>query len=334
MVYLLHGEDDFSRSQFVTGLKQGLVSNDSGLLPANLTLLAGNDLALPQLVQVCDAYPFLAEKRMVIVEGLLSRFERRPGARESSRTERRSKDLEEWRKALAEYVPHMPPSTILAFVEGKLNRDNPLLQALSPLAEVKVFAPLRQEALVRWIEDRVRQGSGSIAPQATALLAETVGPNLWALASEVDKLLTYCQGRPIAAQDVQRLVAQTKEITVFAFVDAVVEGQPAKALLLLHRLFLEGAGGPQLVAMVARQLHYLLKAKEMLAQHLPYQSIGQRLGLFNYPLQKTIEQAGRVPEARLLDLYDRLLDLDLAIKTGRSPEEIAWELFVAVGVRR
>ncbi|MBI2918170.1 MAG: DNA polymerase III subunit delta [Chloroflexi bacterium] len=328
MVYVLCGDDDFSRTQFLAGLKRDLVSDDSGLLPANLTVLAGSQLRLEDLAQVCSAYPFLAEKRLVIVEGLLSRFARRPPEREVARSERQAGEMARWRQGLAEYVPRIPPTTLLAFVDGKLGRDNPLLQTLGPLAEVREFAPLDDKALPGWVQRQVSQAGGKISPQAARLLTEAVGANLWAMSNEVDKLLTYCRDRTIEAADVPRLVSEARQATVFAFVDSVLEGPRSRALSLLHKLLREGATSPQLTGMVSRQLRLVLLAQEMAAQRVGLEEMGRRLGLAYYPRRKTWEQAHRLPKERLLWLYDQLLELDVATKTGRRSEETAWEVLV------
>ncbi|MBI2866150.1 MAG: DNA polymerase III subunit delta [Chloroflexi bacterium] len=328
MVYLLYGQDDFSRAQFLAQLKQELDPANGGLLPANTNVLPGPQLTFGELVQMCDSYPFLAERRLVIVEGLLSRFERRPGEREGT-PPRAAGDLAQWKQSLAEYLPRMPPTTVLVFVDGPLRRSNPLLQVLSPLAQVVEFAPLRVAELQEWTVARVKQAGGSIHPQAVQLLAELAGPDLWSLSTEVDKLLTYSQSRPITAGDVQRLVPEGRQATVFAFVDALLEGPRSQALVLLHSLFLGGAVSPYLVAMVSRQLRLLLQAQELITQGRSRQEIGTHLGLAPFPLRKTWEHAHRLGRDRLVVLYDQLLDLEVAIKTGRLPDEIAWQVLVA-----
>lgn len=335
MVYLLFGEDDYSRTEFLSQLKRDLADDDSGLMPANLTSLSGSQLRLEDLTQVCDAYPFLAEKRMVIVDGLLSRFERRPADREGARGQRQAGELERWQKSLVEYLPRMPPTTVLAFVDGAVRRrDNPLLQALAPLAEVHEFAPKRDEALTGWVQRHVAQAGGAISPPAVNLLVQAVGPDLWAMSNEVNKLLTYCQGRPIEVEDVQRLVSETREATIFAFVDAVIEGPRSRALSLLHKMLREGATSPQLMAMVSRQLRLVLLAQEMATQRMGEEEMGRRLGLAYYPRRKTWEQAHRLPAQRLVWLYEQLLELDVATKTGRSSEETGWEVLVAEATPR
>jgi DNA polymerase III delta subunit len=73
LLYILFGEDDFSLTKSLEEIKQGL--GDQSLLMANTTVLDGQQVTLDQLRAVVETAPFLAEKRLAIIEGLLGRFE-------------------------------------------------------------------------------------------------------------------------------------------------------------------------------------------------------------------------------------------------------------------
>ena len=122
MIYILYGADDFSLREELAELKRGWGDEES--MAFNTTILEGRHLALAQLVNACSPPPFLGEKRLVIVEGLLSRFEQKTGGSASG--------LDEW-KGLVEYVPGMATTTILALVDGKIGDRNPLLKGLRPI---------------------------------------------------------------------------------------------------------------------------------------------------------------------------------------------------------
>ncbi|RLC71595.1 MAG: DNA polymerase III subunit delta, partial [Chloroflexi bacterium] len=67
MLYILYGEDDFSLQEWLSELKEG----------ADVQVLAVEKLTLGELLRIGGTLPFLAPRRLVIVEGLLSRFEPR-----------------------------------------------------------------------------------------------------------------------------------------------------------------------------------------------------------------------------------------------------------------
>ena len=78
-VYILFGEDTFGRDEAVVTLKERMRSLPAG--EHNLTEL-GPETTVAALRQAADVMPFLADRRMVFVRGLLGRLAgRRLGSR-------------------------------------------------------------------------------------------------------------------------------------------------------------------------------------------------------------------------------------------------------------
>ncbi|MCJ7831145.1 MAG: DNA polymerase III subunit delta, partial [Dehalococcoidia bacterium] len=73
MLYIYHGEDEFSLREELAALKAGLDSD--GMLASNTSQLDGGRLQPAELLAPCSTIPFLGSHRLVIVEGLLGRFE-------------------------------------------------------------------------------------------------------------------------------------------------------------------------------------------------------------------------------------------------------------------
>ena len=328
MFYILHGQDDFSLYQTLEKIEADL--GDPQMLAVNTTRLDGQKLTLSGLKQNCNAAPFLSSYRLVIVDALLNRFEPQPGKRQFSKraATKSTNELGEW-AGLASYVKQMTSTTVLILVDGKISDYNPLLRKLSPLAKVKTFPLLQGRGLAAWIQQRVSEEGGSITSDAVSLLAELIGGNLWTMNNEITKLLLYTRGRTIAEEDVRQLVSYAQEANIFVLVDAVVEGQVQKAQLTLYRLYQEGDSPTHILAMITRQFRLIAQARE-LGSGLSRQQIQDKLGLTsNYALDKTLSQAKLYDFEHIRRAYDKLLEADLAIKTGKYSDQLALELLVA-----
>ncbi|MFQ5860979.1 MAG: DNA polymerase III subunit delta [Dehalococcoidia bacterium] len=328
MVYVFYGADSFSLHQALQELRRQVGPPE--LLEANSHTLPGTQLTLAQLRTLCDAVPFLAERRLVVVEGLLSAFE---GSGRGRGRERASQDSDRtpagW-EGLEAYLAALPATTLLVFVDGPLRRNNPLLARLKGLVQVTEFPPLRFEELARWVKRRVADKGGRITPPGIQLLCQVVGNNLWVLESELEKLCLYAAGQPIEEKQVRELTSQARETSMFAAVDAVLEGRTSTALGLMERLQESGAELSYIIAMLARQLRLIALARELQAQRLSEEEMTRRLGLASpFLLRKTLEQARRHSLASLKALYDRLMEADLSLKRGLLEEELALEMLVA-----
>ncbi len=324
MLYILYGQDDFSLNQAVEKIKVDL--GDWEMLVTTTTSLEGQHLTLSELRNKCDTAPFLSSHRLVMVDGLLGRFEAKQ-SRPRSGKGRSGNGLGEW-EDLASYIKQMPKTTALMLVDGEVKGHNPLLKKLSPVAEVRTFPLLRGNELKAWIQQRVREHGGNITPQAVNLLAELIGGDLWAMNGEIQKLILYSQERPIGEDDVRQLVSYIQEANIFALVDAVAESRTELAQKILHRLYHDGMAPTYILVMITRQFRLIAQARD-LGKGLSRLQIQDRLGLkSSYGLDKTLSQAKLYDFEGVKRAYDKLLETDLAIKTGKYSDKLAIELLV------
>jgi DNA polymerase-3 subunit delta len=331
LLYILHGEDDFSLTQYLGEIKRGL--GDPSMLTTNTSTFDGQKLSPDELKGVSETVPFLAEKRLVIIQGLLGRFEVKGGARRSKKTP--SRDGGETARSFAETMSNLPQSTVIVLTDGKVRSTNPLLKLLMSQGEVRSFPLLKEPRLKQWIEKEVSAQGAAISPQAVDLLARMVGANLWVMSGEITKLALFTGGKRIEAEDINKVVSSAQEANVFAMVDAILEFKAGVAERLLEKLLDRGASPAYLLAMLTRQVRLVVQAKEMRRQRQSDIEIQNKLGLAPFALRKTLEQAQRYPLERLKQLYKKLLQTDLYIKRGKFEGGLALNLLVAeLGAQR
>jgi DNA polymerase-3 subunit delta len=325
--YIFHGADEFTRAETLADFKRRLGPPDT--VDLNTTILDGGTLTLAKLRHACETIPFLAEKRLVIVEGLLTRLAPRKD-RELSTSQR------ELLTALADYLPRLPETTRLVFIEDK---PLPARHSMLQLAQreergyVKRFDPPDAKVLPRWIEKRVRKYGGAIEPQAARQLAAVVGTDLRLLDQEIAKLVTYTQsptgGQAITIADIEAVVPYAQAAVVFDLVDALGRRDGRTAAQTLHRLLDAGEHPLGLLAMIVRQFRLLIQVKELKAERATPHDIAKTLRLHPFPARKLHTQATHFTAAQLEAVYRHLLDTDVAIKTGKIDPEVALDLLVA-----
>ena len=324
MFYLFYGEDEFSREGSLADLKREVGPPE--VRDISLSELEARETTPEQVTGLCSTVPFMTPRRLVVLRGLLSRFERR-GASAGPRDGNQAAGASSW-DVLWEYAPTMPPTTDLALVDGRLTASNRMLKKAQSVATVRTFPLLRGDRLRAWIRGAAVKKSAEIMPDAVNELADLSGGNLRVIDGELDKLALYAAGRAIAQEDVEALVSFSGEASVFVAVDAVVEGRPDVALRSLRRLIDDGNSPAFVLAMIARQVRLLILAKDLRRQRVSASELGGRLRLSGYPLRKTLDQETMFTPEGLREAHRRLVEADLSAKTGRFDEETALELLV------
>ena len=337
MFYILHGEEEFSRSEEVARLKAQIAEDGMGDL--NIAVLDGRNLNLTELIEACNTLPFLTSRRLIIVEDYLQRLSGRSRGQKDQEQESSARMAEEARK-LADYLPNLPPTTRLVFVERRaLERSHPIvkLAAKQPEGHVREFSALDAGAVQRWIAKRAEQKGVAITREALSRLAAHVGSDLRLLDGELEKLAAYAgyAGR-IEADAVDLLVSAAQEANIFALVDALGMRSRPDALRELQRLLDDGANELYLLSMIARQLRLLITAKDLAeAQGLRGDALLKGLGTpHRFVADKLVRQAQQFQAEELVALMGELLRIDQEIKTGRLEGPLAIELFVVRASQR
>ncbi len=311
MLYLYHGSDELERTEAIRAAKSAIPADVADL---NITILEGRKLKVDALASACEAFPFLSDRRLVIVEDALKGI--------------KSSDV---RDALKAYLPRVPETTDLFFVEREdIDKRSALYTYLKKAATVREFAPKQDAELQRWLGERAKQLDVKLTPQAGALLVEFVGNDSRGLLNDLKKLAAYVGiGGTIDPEVVRLLVQDSGESSVFAFVDALAAQQLGKAIALLHSLLDDGEPPLKLLFMIGRQVRLLLQVKPLAEQRMRPDAIAAEVKQAPFVVRKAVEQSTRFSAAVLLQLHDRMLELDHWSKTGRIDGETALELLVA-----
>lgn len=328
MLHILIGEDDYSLHQALGDIKKSL--GDPASLMPNTTVLEGGKVTTEQLRSACETVPFLADKRLVVIEGLLERFA--PKGRGKKKKSPRQPDQAEDYRPIVESLKNLPPFTELVIIGGNVKSTNPLLLELSSLAKVRRFPMLKHDELMRWIEQRVAlQTKAGISKRAVELMARLVGSDLWTMSNEIDKLVLFTGARPIEEADVKTVVSHAQEANVFSMVDAILESRMSVARELLQQLFLHGMEPAYILVMLARQVRIIFQVREMRDRGISRNVIQTRLNLTSdFVLRKAWDQADRYAPARLIEVYHKLLEADIAVKTGKyDTPELVLDILVA-----
>ena len=299
-------------------------------MDTNTSRMEGARLRADELQCAVQSMPFFGEKRLVIIDGLLGRFEAREKRGAVKKSAKPPKEGEtDLYKTFAELINSAPPSSEIVLLDGEVGKANTLLKELSPKADIRLFSPLKGIQLENWARKRVEMMGGKISEDALKSMVRLVGSDLWIMHGEIQKLALYAADRAIETSDVQKLVGLSREASIFTLVDAIIEGRLSLANQSMNELLDTGSAPSYILVMLARQLRLLVRAKDLKNAGNSESAVQSALGLADFPFRKTLDQASRYSMSRLRDFYHRLLDTDVSIKTGKYDDELALTILIS-----
>ena len=305
MICLLYGPDEYLRSLRLKALINSIPEAAQSL---NVNRLDGQKFKPEAFTQACEAFPFLHDRRMVIVEDLLKH-------------QKAGKERDELRG----YLDRLPTWADVVFVENEeVDKRNALFNYVNKNGSAEEFTHPKETELIRWIGEQARSRNVSISNQATARLIALVGNN------GLDKLAAYVRiGGSIGITEVDLLVSDDTEENLFAFIDAMASRRKGVALSKLHHLLADGQAAQYIIFMVARQIRILLQVRELDGQRMRPNDIASKVGLRpGFLTDKAIEQARGFREGELERLHTQIIRLDHQSKTGAIDVQAGLDLLV------
>lgn len=336
MIISLVGPERFLVAQALDAYLKKYVPDDGGMSDFGLTRLEGARVQPDELQRAVQAMGFFSEQRVVVVEGLLSRFggskagegDEGGSSGAAEKAEKAGKGRGKADLGLGEQFANVlaavPDSTVLILVDrGSVNKNSSLLKAAGRYGKVEEYQPLRGLALERWIADRGKLLGIRLTQGAAAMLGATL-PDLEALANELDKLSLYVgPGGTIDETVLRQMSWVSKQDDVFEMTSAAARRDTRTALQQLQRLENSGVAPEGILPVLAWQIRTLIQVRDMIDRRVPERDMASRSGLSDFSLRKTLPQARQFTMPKLLQVHHKLLELDHAVKTGRAEAELS-----------
>jgi DNA polymerase-3 subunit delta len=215
----------------------------------------------------------------------------------------------------------------MVLVEGDLEK-NIAFTIFAPVARTIDHPPLGTGELPQWIADTARERGVRLSGRAVAALSQLIGPDLWTLSSEIDRLGAYAAGAEVDADTVAETVAAAREAKVWELTDALVEGDEAKALSAMRRLLEDDWVPPIQLSMVARQYRQLAIVKDMRERRADANDVMRAAGIPRFRVDRLGAVASRWPWAKVRGAYRRILEADLNVKRGLQDDETSLQLLI------
>ena len=347
--YLLYGEEQQVVKIFRNKLLKALMGTDSLeelKQDMNFSLFVGAPLDTASLIEVASSYPFMGEKRVILVEN--------------------SKAFYSENRALADCICNLPETTYIIFCELDVQKrkskaknknedasseDNntdtntgdasendesagkkakSLFDAVKKVGYTCEIQKQKVEFIENWIVRNVGESGKRISRGAMETLIERTGPDLLRISNELEKLISYKgEEQDIKVDDVCALVAESPTSTVFNMLDAVADRNLSQAMNYYADLMELKVSPQDIYRLMERHMRILYQVKDMREKGFPASAISDRIKeVPSYFVNKYMKQASKFSGPEIMECLKDCVDLNLNSRTGALTDRMGVELIL------
>ena len=165
-VYLLYGEEEFLKQSYKKQLRSAIAGDDT----MNLNIFTGRDIDVREIINLSETMPFFADRRLILVED--------------------SGFFKKGQEELAEYLPKVPESTCIVFVEQEVDKRNRLYKAVKEHGRIAELARQEEKDLIMWAARYLKKNGKSVSASTLEELLMRTGQDMNNIMSELDKLFS------------------------------------------------------------------------------------------------------------------------------------------------
>ena len=298
-IYFFYGEDNYSVSKKIKFWTDQFELKHEG--DTNIEIIEGKSLDPKGFATNLQTLPFLAEKRLTIIKDFLKHANA------------------DTQKEVAEIIDATPDFCVLVFTETHPpDKRTTLFKKLSKIATTEEFKAPTPEQLVKWITKETIERKGQINQTEANFLAQQVGPNLWQLSNEINKLISAAgQNTPITNKLIEDLVAPSLSSSIFKLTDSIAAKNRKGSLKVFKTLIDSGEDLMMVFYMIVRHFRILIQAHYLTEQGNSPTDIARKLKQHPYVATTTSNQSKNFTQDKLKQIYEQLLYIDKSFKTGR-----------------
>lgn len=304
-VYLLYGEEEYLKTSYKKRFREAICGDDT----MNYNYFEGK-FDLNELISQLDTMPFFGERRLVVVQD--------SGFFKGSAPEE-----------LLTYLPNMPDTSCLVFVEREADKRGKLYKLIGTLGYACNLKAQDAETLGKWAAQYLARADKKIRSSTMHLFLEKTGTSMENILSELEKLIAYTGERAVIEDaDVEAICSAQAESKVFDMITQVSLGNRARALQLYEDLLTLREPPMRILYLIGRNYNQILQAKELMLQGKSKAELGAAVGVPVWAAGKLMEQARHYTVEGARAYVRKCLEYDEAIKTGNLSDRLAVELLL------
>ena len=308
-VYLFHGTEGFLLGHWQKKLVETLMPDAN---PFNLETFNAKT-PTTSIIESAETLPFMSNRRLILLKNT--------GLFETGRKE----DAE----ALAGYIQDIPETTVILFVEEKVDKRGRLYKRVKEAGFVLEASTPKEADLWEWAI-KICASCGKKMSLATAkYMMQSTVIDMQALHNELEKLIAHGgDSEEITMEDIDAVCTKSLDVKIFSMMDAVGAGNAKVAVEMYKNLMTLKESPFMVLSMIARQYRFYIQCSYLASQKMSSKEIASKLSLHPFAVENFIKGSRNLSRQKMIDALNQCLETDFAIKSGHIQDETAIEILI------
>lgn len=297
MVYLLFGEDEYLRNEYLKKIKKAF-----GDMQLGINYIAIDETNVMQIISDIETPAFGFEKKLII-------------AKDTGLFKKKNNFSDKVAIYLEENVANLQ-DVELVFVDQEVEK-NKLYNTILKIGKVEEFKKQKMPQLITKVKSISKAYNVEIQENIAQYFIECVGTNMSDIINELRKLIEYAgNGGKIQKEDIDSLCIKKSESIIFDLTDNLGKKKIAESIEVLHNLIYAKEPVQRILVMLYNHFKKLYIIKLALEEN---KNIAQSLKLKPnqaFLVNKYTMQAKYFDKNELRNLLEELIKLDSSSKKG------------------
>ena len=312
-VYLLYGDEQQVVKIYRNKLLEAWFGTDkleTLKQDMNFSLFIGAPLDVASVVDIASSVPFLAERRVVLIEN--------------------AKAFSKEDSALIQCVKNLPDSTYMIFTEATKPEKKGLYNAIKETGHIAEINEQPQGFVENWVVRQISESGKRISKAALETLIMRTGLDRMRLSNEIEKIIAYKgDEQDIKVEDITALVSQDPKDQVFKMIDAIADKKCELAMRYYTDLLELKVSPQKILSLMERHIRILYQVKDLRSKGFASNAIVESVkDVKKFAVNKYISQAQKFSMKDITNCLTDCVDMNLESRTGAISDRLAVEMII------
>ncbi len=308
-LYLFFGEEEYLKRRYQAMIRDKLAVTAEEF---NLLSIKNEKPDLAAVHSFLESPPFASESKLLMIKnsGIFK------AAAEDQKTF--------WTQAFSS----LPDYLCIVFCEEQVDKRSVLYKAADKHGTAVQFDLQDTDAICSFVLLEAKKMGKTLQRETALYLIERCGDSLEAVTSELDKLISYCDGPEITRSAVDAVVSRALSNRVFELTDAAMNQKPAAALLIIQELIELKEPYQRVSYLLFQSFEKLYKARVLSDHNMQLPAIAAQTGLKPFIVKKYLSLGRRYSAETLRKIMKSFAETDLQLRSGIGDDWTALEEFI------